>query len=88
MCRGRDAIGQFQEGPEPGLLLFAEFFDPFPVVHAADGGQDGDEDDVEKDVPLSSDLARIRQGGQMIGKALGFGFHGRNAPQNVLPQTP
>jgi hypothetical protein len=43
-----DAVGQFQEGPQPGDLGVAEVLDVVPGVGPGDDRTDGDGDDVEE----------------------------------------
>ena len=81
----RDPVGQFQKRAQPGFLILGKLLDAFPVVHAAEGAQDGDENDVEQHVPLAADLARIWNPGKVLRKSLGFGTHGMQPPQKVLP---
>ena len=45
---GRDAVGQFQEALKPGQLALAEELDVNPGIGAADGGANGDGQDVHQ----------------------------------------
>jgi hypothetical protein len=47
-------VRQFKKGPQPRLLILGKFLDAFPVVYAAEGAKDGNEDDVEQHVPLAA----------------------------------
>jgi hypothetical protein len=71
-----NAVRQLQEGPQPVFLELGEPVDVLPTVRAAQGGQDGNQDDVEKVVALPTSAARVRQIGQMVSQGTDFGPHG------------
>ena len=51
---GRDAVGQFQEGPEPLFLALAGQFHVDPGVSAADDRTNCDGNDVQQLMPLAA----------------------------------
>ena len=63
---GWNTVGQFQEALKPGQLAFAEQFDMDPGICAADGGADGDGQDVHQFVLSGAFYSGIVQLSEMI----------------------
>ena len=82
---GWNAVGQFQKGLKPGQLAFAEQFDMDPGIGSADGGADGDRQDVHQFVASGTFYSRIVQLSEMIqNSCLGRLRHAR-LPPRLLP---
>ena len=73
-----DAVRQRKEGRQPGFLTLAKPVDVLPTVGSAEFGEDGNEQDVEQDMPPPPDLPRVGQSCEMACKAFGLGPHGLN----------
>ena len=62
-----DAVGQVQEGAQPGELGVAEVLDVIPGVGPGDDGADGDGDDIEQFVEPGAVDAGVGQPGEVVG---------------------
>ena len=63
-------------GAQPFLLAFGEPVDVLPTIGPTELGQNGDQQDVEEDMALPSDLPWVGKGGEMACKTFGFRPHG------------
>ena len=63
---GRNAVGQFQKALKPGQLAFAEQFYMDPGIGSADGGADGDGQNVHQFMPSGAFNPGILQLGKVI----------------------
>ena len=63
---GGDAVGQFKEGLEPFQLAPAEEIHMHPGIGPADGGADGDGDDVHQFVAPGAFHPGVVQVSEMI----------------------
>ena len=63
---GRDPPGQFQEGLKPFQLALAKKFRMDPGIGAADGGADGDGDNIHQLVASGAFHPWVVQVGEMI----------------------
>lgn len=83
----RYAVRQLQKGPQPVILELGEPVDVLPTFRAAQGGQDGDQDNVEQVVALAPGAARVRKVGQMVCQGTDFGPHGCSLHDSQFPSS-
>ena len=70
-------VGQVEKPLQPIVSAVGEGFELLPIVTAADGGANGDDDDIQEEMPLTSLDARVAEFPKMFldgAVGLGHGF--------------